>query len=139
MSSTAETTDQIRPTILVVDDEPNVTQAISRSLHGLANVLTANNGWAAYKTLTDGENVDFVILDVTMPEYDSVELLGDLRAAGCFPRVILFSGWNRDFLRRVADLAVLFGFDVVGFYEKPLNSTKLLDLMNSSANQKLFA
>jgi two-component system response regulator MprA len=68
--------------ILVVDDEPAVRQALQRALtfEGYA-VRTADDGRSALDTLLV-EPADAVLLDVTMPGLDGLEVCRRLRAAG---------------------------------------------------------
>jgi two-component system, OmpR family, response regulator MprA len=68
--------------ILVVDDEPSVRQALQRALsfEGYA-VRTADDGRAALDALLT-DPADAVLLDVTMPGLDGLEVCRRLRAAG---------------------------------------------------------
>jgi two-component system response regulator MprA len=69
-------------TILVVDDEPAVRQALTRALsfEGYA-VRSAVDGRTALDALLV-DPVDAVLLDVTMPGLDGIEVCRRLRAAG---------------------------------------------------------
>src|SRR5258708_16563108 len=68
--------------ILVVDDEPAVRQALQRALsfEGYA-VRTADDGRSALDSLLH-EPADAILLDVTMPGLDGLEVCRRLRAAG---------------------------------------------------------
>jgi two-component system response regulator MprA len=68
--------------ILVVDDEPAVRQALQRALtfEGYS-VRTADDGRGALDSLLAGP-VDALLLDVTMPGLDGLEVCRRLRAAG---------------------------------------------------------
>jgi len=68
--------------ILVVDDEPAVRQALQRALsfEGYA-VRTADDGRGALDSLLH-EPADAILLDVTMPGLDGLEVCRRLRAAG---------------------------------------------------------
>ena len=75
----AETTP--RPTVLVVDDDANITALLRRAfaLEGY-DVTTAASGPDATRELL-GRSPDIVVLDVMLPGYDGVEVLRRLRAA----------------------------------------------------------
>jgi two-component system response regulator MprA len=68
--------------ILVVDDEPAVRQAISRALalEGY-DVQTESGGAEALERIADGA-VDAIVLDVSMPAPDGLEVARRLRDAG---------------------------------------------------------
>ena len=68
--------------ILVVDDEPSVRQALQRALtfEGYS-VRTADDGRAALDDLLTTP-ADAILLDVTMPGVDGLEVCRRLRAAG---------------------------------------------------------
>ena len=75
----AETTP--RPSVLVVDDDANITALLRRAfaLEGY-DVTTAASGPDATRELL-GRSPDIVVLDVMLPGYDGVEVLRRLRAA----------------------------------------------------------
>ncbi len=77
--------------VLVVDDEPNVRSALQRAL-GLERyeVSLAEDGQQALDQLADGV-VDAIILDVSMPKVDGLEVCRRLRAAGDRTPVLLLT------------------------------------------------
>jgi response regulator RpfG family c-di-GMP phosphodiesterase len=68
------------PTVLCVDDEPNILSALRRALRtGGWRVLTAGSGVEALQMLAT-EAVDIVISDMRMPEMDGAVLLEQVHA-----------------------------------------------------------
>ena len=78
-----------RKRILVVDDEPQITRVLRRSLqtHGY-DVRTAADGEAALDVVHDWPP-DLVVTDLTMPGMDGIELCRQLRAQAALPIIIL--------------------------------------------------
>jgi DNA-binding NtrC family response regulator len=64
----------IKPSVLVVDDELSIRESFSLILGKDFNVLTAASGEAALKRIID-EKVDLVYLDVRMPGMNGLETL----------------------------------------------------------------
>jgi len=77
--------------ILVVDDEPAVRQALQRALtfEGYA-VRTADDGRGALDSLLV-DPVDALLLDVTMPGLDGLEVCRRLRAAGDHTPILMLT------------------------------------------------
>ena len=72
----------MRMSILVVDDEPSVRQALHRALSFEGyDVRTAADGQAALDSLLS-DPADAVLLDVAMPGIDGLEVCRRMRAAG---------------------------------------------------------
>ena len=71
-----------RPTILVVDDEPAVLQALTRALSlERYDVDVARDGGEALDMLA-GRRYDTILLDVTMPGISGLDVCRRLRASG---------------------------------------------------------
>jgi two-component system, OmpR family, response regulator MprA len=77
--------------VLVVDDEPAVRQALDRALRfeGYETDL-ADDGQAALKKLAE-HPADAIVLDVSMPRLDGLEVCRQLRAAGDSTPVLLLT------------------------------------------------
>ena len=78
-------------TILVVDDEPAVRDAIERalSLEGY-DIVTAADGAQAI-ALHDERRPDAIVLDVLMPRVDGIEACRRLRAAGAQTPILMLT------------------------------------------------
>jgi response regulator RpfG family c-di-GMP phosphodiesterase len=64
-----------QPTLLFVDDEPNILRSLRRTFRGLEyEILLANSGAEGLKILADGP-VDLIISDMRMPEMDGAQFL----------------------------------------------------------------
>ena len=76
-------------TILVVDDEPRIVEAVSMNLELEGyQISAASNGYEALKKLAK-ELPDLVILDVMMPEMDGFETLKMIREVSSVPVIML--------------------------------------------------
>jgi len=76
-------------TILVVDDEPRIIEAVSMNLELEGyQVSGAGNGYEALQKLTE-DLPDLIILDVMMPEIDGFETLRKIREVSTVPVIML--------------------------------------------------
>jgi DNA-binding response OmpR family regulator len=77
------------PTILVVDDEPTVTEVVSIYLKRAGyRVIVASDGQSALDVL-ESQSPDLVVLDLMLPEVDGLEITRWLRARGDVPIIML--------------------------------------------------
>lgn len=68
--------ENIRQTILLVDDEENNLQLLKRTLRGSYNIVTATNGLEALDIVKqEGENISLIISDQKMPQMQGTEFL----------------------------------------------------------------
>ncbi|AQP47484.1 hypothetical protein BW730_08235 [Tessaracoccus aquimaris] len=84
------------PTILVVDDEPQMVMILEYLLRGRGfSVITATNGAQALERF-EAQPVDLVLLDVTMPRVGGVEVARRLRRISDVPIVFLTARSNTE-------------------------------------------
>jgi len=110
-----------RPTILVVDDEPNILKTVKTSLEleGYAVEVAGSAALAMHKL---GEHeIELVLLDVQMPGEGGLELLPRIRAA--HPEVIVVMMSGHATVETAVQATKLGALD---FVEKPLSGDKLL-------------
>jgi two-component system nitrogen regulation response regulator NtrX len=120
-----------KPKILVIDDEPDIQEAIRMILEyeGYRPFL-ASSGQEGLRIL-DEEQPDVIFLDIKMPDMDGNEVFEDLKKKGMVSPVIMISGHASvstavDFIKRGA-------FD---FLEKPLEREKLLVVLRNAIEKK---
>ncbi len=118
MSSTTR-----RPTILVVDDEPLITQMLGMvlELSLKAQVVTTNSAPQAREIL-EQKKVSLLLTDYLMPELNGLDLIRSLRDRGSTIPVIVLTGYC-DELELAANAMVLGPFEVV---VKPWSNEHLL-------------
>jgi PAS domain S-box-containing protein len=115
-----------RARVLVVDDEPNVTEIIARALDSY-DVTVAESGKKA-RELCESHDFDVILCDVTMPDFDGVDLWEALHASGqglerrmAFMTGGTFSSRAREFLARVPNRCI----------EKPFGITPLEEMIEA--------
>jgi len=88
---TAMTTPDVRPTLLFVDDEPQLCHLVQKILgEDGYDVVTAGNGEDALQ-IADSFHPEIVVLDLNMPVLGGIDTLRELRARGFDCPVIMLT------------------------------------------------
>ena len=121
----------MKPTILIVDDEPGVRTALSGVLgdEGYA-VESVASGEACLDRVTRGA-VDLIVLDVWLPGMDGLATLARLRERQVDAQVVLISGHGN--VESAVRAIKMGAFD---FVEKPLSLDKTVLVVRNALRQR---
>ncbi|MGB7416160.1 MAG: response regulator [Thermosynechococcaceae cyanobacterium] len=119
---------QERPVILSVDDSAVVQAMIKRSISDRYHVLLANNAVDALNLL-NRESVSLVLLDVTMPDIDGLELCRTIRKIGKFRNlpIIMLTAKDGMIDKIKGQMA-----GATHYLSKPIDRDKLLRIIDKS-------
>ncbi|MGO9738361.1 MAG: PAS domain S-box protein [Desulfomonilaceae bacterium] len=120
-------------TILVVDDEPNVTELASRMLtEANYKVITASNGKEALDLYEKRqEEIKLVILDLNMPVMDGRQCLEALLSMNSNVKAIIASGYSANgTVKRILETGAK------GFIDKPFDIARLLENIRQIIDQE---
>lgn len=121
----------MKPTILIVDDEPGVRSSLSGVLRDEGySVEAVGTGEACLDRLTRGP-VDLIVLDVWLPGMDGLATLARLRERQVDSQVVLISGHGN--IESAVRAIKLGAFD---FVEKPLSLDKTVLVVRNALRQR---
>ncbi len=123
--------------ILYLDDEETVARSVSKRLSQLNYVVeTFNDPAAALKRVEEGERIDLLMTDLTMPNMDGLELVNRIRKLRPDLPVVLLTGYGDP---RINDEASKAGVAVV--LRKPVSSASISwavrDALSRQGNRSL--
>jgi DNA-binding NtrC family response regulator len=121
---------EIKPTILVVDDEPGARESLEVILEDDYQILSVGSGQEALETLQK-ESVDLVLLDVNMPVMDGLEVLRKINEQEEGVDVIMVSALN--LARKAVDAIKLGAYDYI---TKPYESEDILSTVARVIRQR---
>ena len=122
------------PTVLLVDDEPNVTNALKHALRKEHyEILTASSGPEALEILRR-EPVDIVVSDETMPDMSGTQLLSVIRHD--YPDTVRIMLTGQACLE-VAVRAINIG-EIYRFLMKPCNTADLAATIRQALQQRML-
>ncbi len=119
-----------KPCILVVDDSRVVRHTIVKALAAHFDMVEAENGVAAWRTLNQNSRIQLVISDIQMPEMDGYTFICKVRAAEDpalrdMPVVVITSAEDEITRERA------YACGANDFVLKPFNTTQLIECLNS--------
>jgi two-component system nitrogen regulation response regulator NtrX len=121
----------LKPTILIVDDEPGVRTALTGVLHDEGYAVEAvSSGEACLDRLTRGP-VDLIVLDVWLPGLDGLATLARIRERQIDAQVVLISGHGN--IESAVRAIKMGAFD---FVEKPLSLEKTVLVIRNALRQR---
>ena len=111
--------------ILVIDDEPSARQMLCDYLEIQGYIaLQAEDGLKGI-SLASSENPDLILLDVSMPKMNGLEVLRVLRAKVPLASVLMLSGvYDEDIAKKSVQLGA---FD---YWTKPVDLVQLQDMIH---------
>jgi two-component system, NtrC family, nitrogen regulation response regulator NtrX len=121
----------LKPTILIVDDEPGVRSALGGVLRDEGYVVEAvSTGEECLDRLARGP-VDLILLDVWLPGMDGLTTMARLRERQVDAQVVLISGHGN--IESAVRAIKMGAFD---FVEKPLSLDKTVLVVNNALRQR---
>ena len=123
------------PLLFIVDDNPLFGDLIVNAAH--------KGGYEPYSILSGqglldrlSERPDVIVLDISMPEMDGIDVIEALAKAQYRGRLILCSGFLPDTIDAAADIAKGSGLNLVGTIIKPFRVAQLLKLLASPVSDE---
>ncbi|MFQ6067330.1 MAG: PleD family two-component system response regulator [bacterium] len=117
-----------QPKILIVDDDPDVQDALKLVLETQPYQLTiASNGEECLEKVKKSLP-DLIILDLLMPKKDGFEVIKELREEPEYPRIpiIILTAVKKEASDRRYELETGLAMDVDDYVEKPIQPNDLL-------------
>lgn len=123
----------LSPTILVIDDEPDVAQFMAdvAELCGFKPTISTTKT-KTVSVIGGGANFDCVILDIIMPELDGVEVVRILSESKYSGILIIVSGRGVHQMETVSRLAELYGLNLGASVSKPVRLEELESVLRAS-------
>jgi len=117
--------------ILLVDDDPNLLQGLSRTLRGFYKVQTATGGEQALRLLDESGPFAVVVSDMRMPHMDGVTLLAEICARHPQTvRIMLTGNSDQDTAIKAVNQGAIFRF-----LNKPCTKEDLLPVLAAAVRQ----
>ena len=82
--------------ILIIEDDPAILEGLVMSLEAVHyTVITASDGAIGYEKALE-EEVDFIILDLMLPNKNGEDICRDLRAQGCTSPILMLTSKHEE-------------------------------------------
>ena len=95
VTNPADTPQDTRPLLVVVDDEPQMRRIMAASLEAHYRVLLAEDGRQALELFaTNGPEISAVVTDIRMPRMDGLALAAALRDRAIWVPILFVSGFG---------------------------------------------
>ena len=128
--------------ILIIEDDEFQRHIISRILEaiGVAMVSHAGNGKEALEIIrgANSKPIEVAICDLNMPEMDGMEFLRHLGEGNHNISVILTSALDGKLLSSVGRMTKLYGINLLGIIEKPIQLSDLESILAKHDNSSFL-
>lgn len=125
-------TDDIKKTILVIDDEDVIRNLMNDVLTMLGyNVILCSAPMEAIELYREQkENIDLILMDMMMPGMNGPELYAAMNAIEPNNKVIVLSGYSM-----ADEVEQMLEDGVIGFVQKPVTIAKLKEIISDALAQ----
>ncbi|MFZ1815236.1 MAG: EAL domain-containing response regulator [Rhizobiaceae bacterium] len=130
---------QYAPTVMVIDDDPVFRALMEHILvsRGAGRVVLASDGAKAHQLLAEEtHSIDFITLDLSMPNQDGVGFLRLASELGFKGRLLLISGEHQSVRNSAGKLAAMLKLDCAGVLAKPADYNQVAQIVLSPRDSR---
>jgi DNA-binding response OmpR family regulator len=116
--------------MLIIDDEPEICDFLRDIATGIGyDVITAHRA-EDFKRAFAETAPDVILLDLTLPGTDGIELLKYMAEMGTRARILIVSGYDESIRRMAHTIGKAKGLDMAGVLAKPLRVAELRGILS---------
>ena len=112
-------------TLLIVDDEPAIARIVVKVATSCGYRVTTSATAEQFKDELAAAAPDVVVLDLSLPTADGVELLRFMADRQCRARILIISGFDSRVLETAGKLGAALGLSIAGTLSKPVRIADL--------------
>lgn len=135
------TSPKIGQNVLIIDDDPVICAVASSFFNkrGAETIRVANDGTEAINIINEhGREIDCAVCDLNMPKMDGLQLLRHMKEHDFQGALAILSGEDQILLGMAENLAKQLNLNIMGALSKPLNYSKLDELISSAGRKKVL-
>lgn len=114
-----------KPTLLMIDDEPAMGTFVRGVAEGLGFEVETTAAAEDFKDALRRYDPTVIVLDVSMPQVDGIELTGYLAEIGTRAKILILSGFDETVRRMALHIGEARGLRMAGVLAKPIRATDL--------------
>lgn len=119
----------INPDFLVIDDEPVIGRFIKSVAEGCGFDVFVTTEAEAFRQAFLGCRPQVIAMDLSMPDYDGVQLLRFLADHSCEAQILIISGFDRRVVETVTRLGGELSLNIAGSILKPIRAAELRSIL----------
>lgn len=118
--------------LLVVDDEQGICEFVANVAMDLGFEVSMANSCRDFEAMYRDLQPSLIVMDLSLPDGDGVEMLRFLNAEECRAQILLMSGFDKRILSTAEQLGSDQGLLMIGTLNKPLMIEELESLLGSA-------
>ena len=118
-----------KPLLIVLDDEPDITQMIADFAELLEFEVKTSNSSEHFIHLLEAEPANIIISDIVMPDLDGMEIIHELSKRKISSPLVFMSGYDKSYLKTAGVLAKGNRLNLMGTLCKPFAMGELEELL----------
>lgn len=115
----------INPDFLVIDDEPAIARFIKSVAESCGFDVFATTDATAFREAVLGCSPQILAIDLSMPDFDGIQLLRFLAEHSCQAQILVISGFDRRVVESASRLGRELGLNMAGSILKPVRAAEL--------------
>ena len=124
--------------LLIIDDDPDIRDVFRSVAESIGYLVDEADNQLKFAEAYDQLQPTAILLDLSMPKVDGVEILRDLAQRSCRSRIMLASGQDERVLLTVQRLGRMLGLKMSAVLQKPVSIDVLEKKLKSTLNNSLI-
>jgi CheY-like chemotaxis protein len=125
----------MNPLLLLSIDDDQAMRVIVTDIAQLAGYQTIDAGTPRTIVSSLDENPDVIVLDISMPDMDGIEVIFELVKRKWRGELIVLSGFNKEVLSAATSIATMSGIKLRACLTKPFNVADLKNTLEAIATE----
>lgn len=118
--------------LLIVDDDPDICDFVRDAAEPLGFDVTTHTKASTFMESVNEGGADVLLIDISMPKVDGIELLSQLAQSGTRAKIFVMSGYNPAIRDAAIRLGNARGLNMRGVIPKPVRLAVIRELLTEA-------